>query len=412
MLSHPFSQVRLRSARATRRSTASTCALALLAIVSTSQACAQPGTLNAPKPKQPQRVYPPSKSPGPSDPRPRTSAPAATEPRSTTVQIDLLMSDATQALESQRWGRVFDAIGHRVRVRTEGIDDKPGVTETKRGTLRTVTVVARIDRRGTLTLPGKTFQASDEKAIKEWLETLEAYGAQGSPAGQPRWGLSTAQFQELFRSLGKDVEQDVKGLPLIDAARSLGFTTEIPLRIHDAAAVQWNAMNPQLLAMQDVKGLSRGSAFAILLNDHGLCIRPLRTPSGAIELVVHSRVDTTDPWPLGWEPRPDVPRSDYAPGLFNIIPIGFLNRPVLETLDDARTQTDCAIAVDLAGAARKEVDLSKKFYGLPQKKTAWTLVLNSALTGTGLVPHIRVDEAGRGFIYVAPFDSRSISGDQ
>jgi hypothetical protein len=82
---------------------------------------------------------------------------------------------------------------------------------------------------------------------------------------------------------------------------------------------------------------------------------------------------------------------------------------VTETLEEARTQTGTAIVLDLPALAQKEVDLTQKTYGVPQKKTAWILVLQNALTGTNLRPHIRIDEAGRGFIVVGPFDSKSLS---
>ncbi|QDT55546.1 hypothetical protein Pan44_35900 [Caulifigura coniformis] len=362
-----------------------------------------------PNPPRPERVFPaPKPEPSPESRLGERSAVKA-EPTSTTLHIDLLMNDATEALQSQTWGRVFDALGHRVRVRTAGVDDEAAIEESRRGPLRTVQLTGRLDRRGTLTFPGRTFKTGDERALKEWLEELEAYGAQGSPAGQPRWGLNTEQFQGLFRSLAEDVSTDLQGQPLIDAARSLGFGIDIPLRVHDSVAGKWNSTESPLVVAQDVRALSRGSAFAVLLNDAGLCFRPLRTPSGSIDLVVLNRAETPDPWPIGWAPRPDVQRSDYAPSLFAFGPIGFLDRPVTEMLQDARDQTGCAIVIDHPGIAKKEVDLVKKTFGLPQKKTAWVLVLQSALAGTGLVPHIRVDEAGRGFIFIAPFESRAIS---
>jgi hypothetical protein len=95
--------------------------------------------------------------------------------------------------------------------------------------------------------------------------------------------------------------------------------------------------------------------------------------------------------------------------LFSFGLIGFLDRPLAETLAEARQQTGCPIVVDTPGLAKKEIDLAIRRFGVPQKKTAWILVLQSALTGTGLLPHIRIDEAGRGFLVIAPFESKSVS---
>lgn len=363
----------------------------------------------SPNPPKSQRVYPPPMPPETPESRlgPRPSRPV--DPNAATLQIDLFMSETAQPLHSQAWGRVFQTLGHRVRIKTGGVNEQLQLTETKRGPLRTVLLVGQIDRRGTLIFPGKTFQTGDEKQLKDWLEELQAYGAQGNPSGQPRWGLSTEQFQGLFASLAQEVETDVKGQPLVDVVRSFGFGIDVPLRVDDSVAEKWKSAAAPMAALQDVRGLSRGSALAVLLNDHDLCARPLRTPSGSIDLVVLDKAVTPDPWPLGWEPRPDVQRSDYAPALFAFGPIGFLDRPITEILDDARLQTGCGMVIDLPGAAKKEVDLARRTFGLPQKNTAWILVLQSALTGTSLVPHIRIDEAGRGFVLVAPFESRTIS---
>jgi len=335
--------------------------------------------------------------------------PRPVETTSTTLHVDLFASDPTQALQSQTWGRVFDSLGQRIRIRTGAAEDEPQLTESKRGPLRTVTLVGKIDRRGTLTFPGKTFNPGDEKALKEWLDDLQSYGAQGSPAGQPRWGLNTEQFTELFKTLGETIEADVTGQPLVDAVRSFGFGIDIPIRIDDSVAPRWKSMQDGLVALQDVRQLSRGSALAVLLNDHGLCFRPLRTPAGAVDLVILEKARTPDPWPLGWEPRPDVSRNEYAPALFAFNPIGFLPRPVSETLAEARMQTGCAFVVDTPGLAQKDVDLSTRRFGVPEKKTAWVLILQAALTGTGLQAHIRIDEAGRGFVLIAPFESKSVS---
>ena len=382
--------------------------LLIFAVAAASPASAQPPVQppNAPKP---QRIFPPPKEPAAPPSRPGQQPPKAAEASNTTLQIDLVMTEATQALQSQTWGRVFDRLGQRVRIKTGGIEEDPRISETIRGPLRTVLVVGTIDRRGTLSFPGRTFNAGDEKSLGEWLDELKVYGAQGNPAGKPRWGLNTEQFKQVFELLAENVETDLKGQPLIDAARSLGFGIEVPLRIHDSVGAKWKSETAPLTVLQDVRGLSRGSALAVLLNDHGLCFRPVRTPAGPIELVVTDKAQTPDGWPMGWEPRPDVQRSEYAPALFEFGPVGFLERPVTETFEEARMQTGTAIVLDLPALMQKEVDLTQKTYGVPQKKTAWILVLQNALTGTNLRPHIRIDEAGRGFIVVGLFDSKSLS---
>jgi hypothetical protein len=145
-----------------------------------------------------------------------------------------------------------------------------------------------------------------------------------------------------------------------------------------------------------------------LLADHGLCMRPIRTPQGIIELVIQPRQDVTDPWPVGWEPGTDIPRSQLMPTVFALKPIGFLDRPLAETIDDARAQTDSIILVDFWKSAKNGIDLQKSRYELAQKRTAWILVLKSAIGPTGLLAHFRLDEAGKAFLLLAPFEQAPV----
>jgi hypothetical protein len=196
-----------------------------------------------------QRVPPPLKTPAAPESRIGEKPPQRSEPSSTTLYIDLFASDPTQPAQSQTWGRVFDQLGHRVRIQTGGTEDEPKISESNRGPLRTVTLTGKIDRRGTLSFPGKVFNPGDDQALKEWLDELKSYGAQGSPVGQPRWGLNADQFQGLFSSLAEVVENDVTGLPLVDVVRGFGFGIDIPLRIHDSVVERRKSTSPEITAL-------------------------------------------------------------------------------------------------------------------------------------------------------------------
>jgi hypothetical protein len=333
------------------------------------------------------------------------TAKAKTAPQvSTILQIEIIGTDATVGLESQNWGKTFETLGRSARIRTAQAGETPSVSESTRGTLRTVRVIGELNRKGTVTFPGKSFARSDERELKEWLDELESYGAQGSPAGQPHWGLNAAQAEDLLKKLSPPIESECAGRPLIEIATEIGFGKEVPLRAHTSAEEAWNPKEKPLVAMQEVRGLSRGSGFAALLADHGLCMRPFRTPQGTIELLIQPRQDVADPWPVGWDPGPEVPRSQLMPTVFAQKPIGFLDRPIVEMIEEVRTQTDSVIVVDLWKSTKHGIDLQKSRYEFPKKRTAWILVLKSAIGPTGLLAHFRLDEAGKTFLWLAPFE--------
>lgn len=346
------------------------------------------------------------KRPG-ANPKP-TKEPAKSEASGppTLLEIDLMASDATIGLDSQTWARVFDKLGRQVRVRSGELGEEPGISEVKRGPLRTVKVVGRIDRNGTLTLPGKTFRSGDEQRLKEWLDERETYGAQGSPEGQKNWGLNEDQFDGLFKQLGTKIENDVATRPLKEIAEEFGFGTEIPFRVHTTAEEVWSEKDAPLVALQEVKGLSHGSGFAALLADQGLCMRPLRTPSGEVELVVQPRADVSDPWPVGWPVPQTVKRSDAVPGLFAFATIGFPDRPLIETVREATIHSGVVVAVDFWKAAQRGIDLNQVGPAFPQQRTTWLLVLKKLVDPTQLQAQYRIDESGTGFVWYTPFESR------
>jgi hypothetical protein len=136
-------------------------------------------------------------------------------------------------------------------------------------------------------------------------------------------------------------------------------------------------------------------------------MRPQRTPKGTVELVVQLRSEIDDPWPVGWEPKDDVPRSEVVPELFRFRPIGFLSRPMLETLDAAEAETGVVIVVDFWKAKECEINLAEHRYGLPRAKTAWVLVIRSAMGKSQMQPRFRADELGAGFLWVTPLETRA-----
>ncbi|MBX3443382.1 MAG: hypothetical protein KF774_13335 [Planctomyces sp.] len=381
---------------------------AVIALAACASPCAAQNGREAstPRDRQPPRAAAADTRPPRPDGSPAATPPAA--PRATVLEVDLLMNDVGVGLDSQTWGRVFDQLGQTVRVRTPEVGEEPSVSETVRGTLRTVKIVGRIDRRGTLSFPGKSFRSDDARALREWLHEHEVYGALGSPEGQPRWGLTVEQFDDLMQRLAAPIEQDVLNRPLPEVAEAIGLGTEVPLRIHTSAQDAWSGDGSPPVATHEVRGLARGAGFSLLLANQGLCMRPLRTPAGAIELVVQPRADVAEPWPVGWELNTQVQRSDIVPELFEFRKIGFLDRPIEDTLAAAQEETGVVIALDHWKMAQKPIDLSDRRYGVSQKSSPWILIVNSALARTGLQAQFRLDEAGKGFLWITVFEPKPV----
>ena len=346
--------------------------------------------------------------PGPKDPdrtptRPPTAQPPLVGPQDdnkTDVSVELIMNDNAGALTAQEWSRVFRELKVPVRIRRGLPDEKPEVREQQVGTLRFVTVIGNLDRSGDLVFADRRYSRSDIAKLGEWLRELDTFGAQGSPKGKPLWGLSKEQFGAIYDALAEPLPHEVADLSLSAALAGFSMPREYPLRM-SAAAAQWlneERSLPQRVR-QEVKGFSKGTALALVLNNFGLGFRPQRTPSGSLELVIDPLKEGRELWHVGWEPK-ERP-VDTSPKLFEMVPVQLENVRLVEVLDTVSAHTGLPIRYDDYRLAVYDIDLENLRVSYPARRTAWFIVLRGLTNPVKLSHELRIDEQGRPFIWIS-----------
>ncbi len=231
--------------------------------------------------------------------RPRSTTPRTSKLPDTHLEIQLLTGNDGANRTAQRWSEYFQKMNVAVRIRRATPRDEPGVTEKNIGnSVRRVIVIAGMDRQGRLILPGRMFSLSQGGRLSEWLDELRTYGAQGSPEGQPAWGLTKEQLDQVLLPLKRPLTIDPLGKDLLAAMvlfapiwnrETCRFTSLLkPRRL-------WPNRAERRLYPQSLVGLSRGTALAILLRHYGLCFTPQRTPTGDLELSVRDITKTKQP---------------------------------------------------------------------------------------------------------------------
>ncbi len=337
-------------------------------------------------------------------PRDPQAASVAARADKTIIEVELIGRGALSGgVKAHRWAETLQKLGVSVRVRQPTVDDEPGVTEKTRGTLRWVTVIGVLDSKGRMLLPDQEFSASDTVLLREWIDELKLYGAQGAPEGKPLWGLSKTQFNTIFAALGKPIPQDSEGETLTRALQQMNLPPEYPVRFHSTAAQQLSAAEASLPVRQRLAGISCGTGLAAVLADSGLGFRPLRTPAGAIELVVQPLADIDNAWPVGWEPPRETRRTQLAPQLFKMVPVQFDEIPLQDVLGAITQASGVPIIIDHRAVEQKGIDLTATTLSYPAKRVAWIQVIHSAATRNHMTEKLRVDELGKPFIHVAPF---------
>lgn len=324
----------------------------------------------------------------------------------TTIEMTLLTPRFGAGVDAQKWAKVLGDLGVIAQFRQPVLGDEPKIEDHVRGTLRTVEVVGALAPDGTLRFTELGFTVEDGKALAEWVAELQTYGAQGAPDGQPLWGLTKGQFDELYASLSQAVPEELEGLDVEQAIQKLPLPAAHPLKVRTTAEprLKPGAARP---VENRVAGFSCGTALAIVLAENGLAFRPLRTPDGGIELAVEPLNPAVLSWPQGWELENPTNQSDHLPRLFQFAEIGFENAALQDVLDACAAAVETPIVVDYESLTKQRVDLAKLQVSFPKKKTTWSLMLNQCIYKAGLTKQVRTDELGRPFLYISPFVPKS-----
>jgi len=322
----------------------------------------------------------------------------------TLLEIEILMPGLPgNPLQAQKWRKAFEEVGESVRIRPPLANDAPKIDEVSRGPFRLVRIVGEIQRDGAIKFPSKSFKISQTAELKEFLGELKTFGAQGAPTGKPFWGLTRDQLSGVEAGLKSPVTRALKGLKFEDAVAAIPLTAGLQLHYHSTAELvreQWKDLDFQ----DEAQGLSAGTALSFVLSQAGLGFRPLRTPSGAIQLVVHPLTDAPDAWPVGWPLNDDRPRDQFVPGLFKQLETGVNESPLSAVLDVIEEQSKVRILLDRRACLAKDLDADQLLVTYPRRKTAWALIVSSVTVNAHMTMNYRQDEAGTGFIFITPFE--------
>jgi hypothetical protein len=333
---------------------------------------------------------------------PSPSTPAENASGDTRISVEIF-TGSSQGLgyQAQQWESVFEHAGVLARIHSEFPGDKIGIHETQHGKLREVALVGRLEKDGSLTFPGHKFARSESAAFEEWVRELKTYGAQGSPSGKALWGLTRDQFEGIMNALAAPVDEEVAGLPFDDAISALHLPAQYPFRLSIAAQ--------QTLAMPGVKkhagrvqvrGITHGSALALLLSQYGLGFRPNRAPSGKLELVGLRIEDGQALWPIGWEiPEGTYPAS-VAPKLFEQTKVELKDQKLMDVLNAIADRTGTPVRVDYPAIAARGLDADSILVSASGEHMTWTRLLSAITSPSLLVATIRTDEAKKPFVWV------------
>lgn len=328
----------------------------------------------------------------------RGSATKKAGTKTTSVEVELLQSNDGSGLFSQQWLKALEPLDVKVQIHRPSAKDQPEVKQREVGGLRIVTAVGVIERTGRLVFPDRTFDLGDAVKLREWVEELRTYGALGTPAGQPLWGLTKPQFVSIFDGLTKPIDFSTEGLSVLDLTTKVPLPPKTQIRLSPDARKQLSSAGLHNKVRQELKGLSVGAVLAIGLNDAGLGFHPVRTADGSVELLVEPRQASGELWVIGWPLQ--RPKQKAAPKFMALVPIEFENMELSDVIRVAKEFSEIPIFMDYAELDAKHVNLDSIKVSFPRKMSNWSIALSRVLVPNRLTHELWQDEGGRVFVWI------------
>ncbi len=329
--------------------------------------------------------------------------PAANQPRSTTVEIELLTTDGS-GLAAQEWRSALESLDLSITIRRRMGDEEPGTTEKMFGSLRKVTAIGLMNRSGKVDFVDRSFEPGDREKLKTWVQDLQVYGAQGSPDGQPLWGLNEEQFTKVFDSLTTVTEDDFRERKLHEAVRSLKLPERHPVRWTDAAEKKLSGSRHDGAVRQNTQGFTVATALAVMLRDEGLGFRPNRLPTGDLELRIDVLGKREDSWPVGWPLK--SPRQNVAPKLFAMNQVLMEDSSLIDVLSHISQGAETAILFDYSELDGLGADWEATEISYRPRQATWFTVIRDVLNKAKLSCELWQDEAGRPFLDVTSLKAK------
>lgn len=335
--------------------------------------------------------------PAPAKSTPAPAAPARTGPsRPARIEMEISLEPGLPPTASHDWQRVLTELNvDAVRIRGSKPLDKPEITTAGTATAPTYKVLGRLSGSSTLTVPGGRFQTHDRAALAAWLTKLREEGP-ARAAGGPRlpFGLTQEQFGQVSRDLTQKVSFSTVGKTPTDVIDKLARSLSIPLTADRVSAVQLKGAPPVDVELQ---GMSAGTAAAYVLSGAGLALAP-QSAKGQLGYTVISADSKEQRWPIGLPPT--RPKTELAPAMFETVKVELDEIEISTLLVSISEQTGLPVLTDHRSLAKAKIDLTKTTVSLPSKRLVYASVLDRTLGPKFLEYDIRVDDAGKPFLFI------------
>jgi hypothetical protein len=314
----------------------------------------------------------------------------AAEPR---IELEVILESGFIPTDAAKWSKMLDEAGFSsVRLRSGKNSESPSLESSGGG--KSYRVVGVLNANNQLLLPQGRFGLSDRARIEEWLRKVRDNGEEGITVKPTAFGLLPRELVSVHEALAAPVKGSTLGKQPRDVAKQIaaGLTLKFTT---DSAGQQALAADEPIA--DELEGLSSGTALAAILRPLGLVMAPEKSGK-ELRLRISTARSAKEHWPVGWPPKGN-PR-ETLPELFKTLNVEIDQTPVGEVVGVVAGRLKSPVLLDHNSLAAAQIDPATAKVGLPQTKTYYDRVLDQLLFQARLRYDLRVDEAGKPFLWI------------
>jgi hypothetical protein len=323
------------------------------------------------------------------------ATPAAAAPP---VSFELVTDAGFSLTGAQRWIEAMKDLDHAgLRIRTGQPGDKTEVIVRGTETSPSYHVIGILLANNQLALPNGKFSLSDRAGIAKWIEKLQAGGIDGLTTTSVAFGLTSDELVDFDARLAQPIDFDTRGSRAGDVARKIVQRLTMETFVSDAARRAFASNEPVL---DELNGLSAGTALAATLRPLGLVLSPEKPRGGKVRLAISDVREVKESWPIGWPPQ--AAPNQVAPKLYEYLTVEIKATALSEAITAIQGRVETPFLFDHNGLAREQIDVTAVNVSYPKKRVQYLRVLEQLLSQAKLKSEVRLDEAGKAFLWISP----------
>ncbi len=312
------------------------------------------------------------------------------------VEFELITEEGVRPTAAHEWSAALrDLRLDNLRIRSARPADRIQIRERGSGDSATYQVTGMLTARNTLRLPGGEFRLGDKAGLMRWIEKLKEGGETRLQEAEVAFGMTPTQLVAVHQALSVPVTFATKGQRSFDVLKRISATLSLSF-LADGEARQ--AMSGDDPVLDELQGLSAGTAIAAILRPLGLGMVPQKQSGGQVKLWITDVRRVKESWPIGWPP--ETPPRETLPELFNFLNVEIEDTPVQNALDAIAGRIKSPILYDHNSLVRQRIDPAAVKVSLNEGRMYYQGIIDRLLNQAGLTSDLRVDDAGKPFLWI------------